>query len=257
MTVARARWRLHPEQHRVAGVTLAPWSSLIGIAHCRRLRQIWRSAGWPCRDSIEVELLAARLLEREHDAIGRETLRVTDAGVALLARTLADNRGARSAHEALVARVAIEMARAGRIVWTRLALRAKVGEAWVVAMPDVFSIRHTSVEAYVEPVVHEVKVRRADLLADLRRECKGAAYAALAGECWYVLRDGIAQACEVPAAYGVMVQRGTTFEVLRAAPRRPAPMSFALWMALARAAPERFDDDAQRWLGEPKDEGAQ
>jgi len=31
----------------------------IGVAHCRRLRAVWRSAGWPCQDLVEVELLAA------------------------------------------------------------------------------------------------------------------------------------------------------------------------------------------------------
>ena len=51
-------------------------------AHQRRLREIWRSAGWPCQDLIEAELLAAGLLERVRHGGGRETLRVTDAGVA-------------------------------------------------------------------------------------------------------------------------------------------------------------------------------
>jgi hypothetical protein len=56
-----------------------------------------------------------------------------------------------------------------------------------MAMPDVYSIRHTTVEDYVEPVAHEIKVRRADLLADLRAAHKRAAYlgmAAPAGTCW-------------------------------------------------------------------------
>lgn len=60
---------------------------------------------------IEVELLAARLLERVVDAGGRETLRLTQAGIELLADTLASNRASRTAHEALVERVALEMCR--------------------------------------------------------------------------------------------------------------------------------------------------
>ena len=32
--------------------------------HRRRLRDVWRSAGWPCCDMVEVELLAAGLLKR-------------------------------------------------------------------------------------------------------------------------------------------------------------------------------------------------
>src|SRR5690606_24224836 len=142
---------------------------------------------------LEIDLLAAGLLERLRSPLGHENLRVTDDGVRWLAAVLARNRAALSAHEALVQRVAQEMARAGRLAWTGLGLRAQVatGDAhkplrWCIARPDVFSIRNTSVESYVEPIVHEVKVRRADLLADLRQESKRAAYRDL-GECWYVL----------------------------------------------------------------------
>ncbi len=31
--------------------------------HARRLREVYRSAGWPSQDVIEIELLAAGLLE--------------------------------------------------------------------------------------------------------------------------------------------------------------------------------------------------
>ena len=234
----------------------------LGTAHHRRLRAVWRSAGWPFQDLLEVELLAAGLLSREQDAQGRESVRVTDAGVAVLAQTLQKNRAARSEHEALVARVAREMQRAGRVVWRGLSLRARVGEAsvagglaepgWAIAMPDVYSIRHTTVEDYVEPVAHEIKVRRADLLSDLRRPAKGEAYRWLSGECWYVIRDGIAQPQEIPEVYGVMLARPDgALEVARPAPRRAMRLPFAVWMALARATPERSDDDdAQPALGD-------
>jgi hypothetical protein len=210
-------------------------------AHQRRLREVWRSAGWPCQDLIEIELLAAGLLERVRHPSGHETLRVTDAGVAALAATLARNRARRDAHEVLVERVAREMTRAGRIAWRGLSLRARVPEgedgAWVMAMPDVFSIRQTTVEAYLEPVVHEVKVRRADLLADLKREAKRAAYRQIGGECWYVLREGIAHVDEIPSECGVMIAGDTTLEVARPAPKRAMRLPFPTWMALARATP--------------------
>ncbi len=229
-------------------------AALLTTTHRRRLREVWRSAGWPCQDMVEVELLAAGLLERQRDDAGRETLRVTEDGIAVLAATLQRNRAARDAHESLVGRVAREMQRAGRVVWRGLSLRAKVGGGddarWAMAMPDVFSIRHTTVEDYLEPVVHEVKVRRADLLADLRRPAKGEAYLQLAGECWYVLREGIGAADEVPPAFGVMwATEGGALEVARPAPRRAMKLPFAAWMALARATPEPPDDDAQAWLG--------
>ncbi len=231
--------------------------SVLPAAHRRRLREMWRSAGWPCRDPIEIDLLAAGLLARQSDEQGRETLRVTDAGVALLADTLNRNRAAFGAHEALVARVARDMQRSGRIVWRGLSLRAPLdgdegATRWVVAMPDVFSIRHTTVEDFAEPVVHEIKVRRADLLADLRRADKGRAYRALSSQCWYVLGPGVGTAADVPEDYGVMqaAQAGEGLEVLRPAPRRALRVPFAVWMALARAHAEPTDgDESQGLLG--------
>ena len=242
--------------------------ALQGI-HRRRLREVWRSAGWPCRDAVEIELLAAGLLERQWDAQGRETLRVSDAGIGALAATLERNRALRDRHEALVARVAVQMQRAGRIAWCGLSLRARIadagrpsGERWQIAMPDVFSVRHTTVAGYLQSAVHEIKVRRADLLSDLRHADKRAAYLGMAGECWYVLADGIAEADEIPPECGVMAARGSDFaelEIARSAPGRAMPfeagLPFAVWMALARAVPMPvLDDDAQRRLGEPGDD---
>jgi hypothetical protein len=229
----------------------------IGALHRRRLRDIWRSAGWPCQDMVELELLAAGLLQRLRDAQGRETLRVSDAGVQLLHATLQRNRAARDGHEALVERVAREMQRAGRIVWRGLSLRAKAGAgddaAWAMAMPDVFSIRHTTVEAYLEPIVHEVKVRRADLLADLKREPKRAAYLQLGAECWYVIREGIADVHEIPAECGVLVATDGALQVARPAPKRAMQLPFSTWMALARAVPmdNAHDGETQALLGDP------
>jgi hypothetical protein len=252
----------------------------IGTAHRRRLREIWRSAGWPCQDVIEAELLAAGLLERHHDAQGRMTVRVSDPGMQLLAQTADRNRAARGDHERLVAQVAAALAREGRIAWCGLALRARVAAAdglsdrWQVAMPDVYSVRHTSVAAYLQPVVHEIKVRRADLLADLRRPAKRGAYLQMAGAVYYVLAEGIADPQEVPPECGVMLAHGISaepdglpdaddghdenlqparLEVLRPAPTRALPheagLPFAVWMALARATPAAHATDPQLWLG--------
>lgn len=228
----------------------------------RRLREVYRSAGWPARDALEIELLAAGLLERVDGGDGRECLRLTRAGIERLAAGLRRNRAAFDAHAALVERVVLEMQRAGRIVWRELALRARVDEAWVVARPDVFSVRHTSREAWLAPQVHEVKVSRADLLADLRRPAKRAAYLQMAGACTYVLAEGIAEADELPADCGVLVARrragGTGWdrlESLRAAPQRALVLPFGAWIALARATPAAAAlDEAQAALGAPPDD---
>lgn len=255
----------------------APLSALPALPalHERRLRDIWRSAGWPCRDNIELDLLAAGLLSRHSDTRGFETLRLTDAGIQQLAAKRRRHQTALSAHEALVQRVALQQQRAGRVVWCGLSLRAplpaptlpadephQAGAApwlpllegdglaspqpplplpppplvhWAMAMPDVYAIRHTTVEAYVEPAAFEIKVSRADLLGDLRRPAKAAAYRALASQCWYVLKRGIAELEEIPAAFGVMWADDAGLEAARPAPARPYKLPFAVWMALARA----------------------
>jgi len=246
----------------VSALSSTPHSALTR-AHARRLRDLYRSAGWPSQDALEIDLLAAGLLERQRAPGGHETLRVTDAGVHWLATVLARNRAALSAHEALVQRVAREMARAGRLAWTGLGLRAQVATGdeakplrWCVARPDVFSIRHTSVESYVEPIVHEVKVRRADLLSDLKLDAKRGSYRDL-GECWYVLGADARGRCiaapeEVPAECGVLVVEGSRLQVARPAPKRARQaLPFGIWMALAKSTPVAgFDDGAQPLLAD-------
>ena len=240
--------------------TAAPPSEL-SQAHVRRLRDVYRSAGWPCQDLLEIELLAAGLLERVLASSGHESLRVTVAGLALVAAGAQRNRARLSAHEELVDRVAREMGRAGRIAWRGLALRAQVpgaeGEGamqWCICKPDVFSIRNTTVATYVDPVVHEVKVRRADLLCDLRNPAKRAAYLDM-GECWYVLGCDARGRCiaapeEIPPECGVLLVEHGRLALARAAPRRKREgLAFGVWMALAKAAPAALDDTAQALLG--------
>lgn len=230
--------------------------------HHQRLREVYRSSGWPCHDMLEAELLAGGWLLRVFDEQGRETLRLSDAGIAALAQAHGAHQRALGAHEALVDRVARAMSRSGHVVYTRLSLHVPVAldlvapepaadeqRHWSLACPDVFSVRHTSVPAYLEPTVFEIKVRRADLLADLKKPAKRAAYLGLGSACWYVLGRNakgapIARVDEVPPECGVMADTGTGLEVLRAAPRhRPPALPFVVWMALARATPWRDDSD--------------
>ena len=219
--------------------------------HSTRLREMYRSAGWPCLDVIEIELLAAGLLERVHSVSGHESLRVTDTGIQYLALSAQSNRKSFSAHEALVQKVAQNLLQDGRIVWTGLSLRAylppdeerQLDKRWKMCMPDVFSIRNSTVQAYLEPIVHEIKVSRADLLGDLKVPDKRNAYLDIGGQCWYVLgtdakgRD-IGEPDEIPLECGVMVCRNERLEVIRAAVKTPSKeLPFPVWMALAKSNP--------------------
>lgn len=224
-------------------MTETPTPPRVTRKHLTRLREIYRSSGWPCRDPLEVDLIVGGLVQPERDDQGRETLHLTPAGLQALADAHATNRANRSTHDELVMQVAQRMQQEGRIAWTQPALRAQVDGAWTQAIPDVFSIRHTTVEAYLEPVVHEIKVSRADLLGDLKRPEKRAAYLAMASQVYYVLGlnakgQSIAKADEVPAECGVMVATTAGLEILRVSPKQPfSGLRFDVWMALAKAAP--------------------
>lgn len=227
--------------------------------------QLWRSGGWPCRDAIEIDLIAAAWVSVAMADSGHETLKLTEAGIQLLAAARRSKQRAASAHDRLAERVARQQMEAGRIVWRELSLRARVSSAdeaakalWRIARPDVFSVRNTSVEAYLQPIVHEVKFSRADLQSDLRHDAKRASYQWLCCECFYVFPAGIAQVDEIPEAFGVMLLHGEIddgrLELVRPARHSPCSLPFAVWLALAKATPLRgseLDVAPQLHLGEP------
>lgn len=252
-----------------------PSTVAIQRAHRTRLLHIWRSAGWPCRDALEIDLLAAGLVSLRVSVQGHETLSLTEAGVQLLATSRQQNRRALSAHDRLAERVATQLMVGGRIVWRELSLRARVeaesGTAlvarecatnaafwpadeaaidskatWRMARPDVFSVRNTSVQAYLQPIVHEVKASRADLLSDLRHEAKRQSYQWLCCECYYVFPVGVAKPEEIPPEFGVWLLHGGIddgeFEIARPARHVSCELPFAVWLSLAKATPMRLDE---------------
>ncbi len=261
-------------------------------AHLTRLMKVWRSGGWPCRDALEIDLLAAKWVTLTVADSGHETLRLTDAGIRLLAHARQAAQRASSDHDRLAERMARQLAQSGRIVWRELSLRAQVSadapradgvvqevsaalwddarhgtaelaapqsaghRIWRVARPDVFSLRSTSVESYLQPMVHEVKVSRADLLSDLRHTSKRESYQWLSCETYYVFPAQIAELHEIPQDFGVWVLSGSieagSLELVRPARHCPCRLPFAVWMALAKSTPEQFDrDTTQAHLGGP------
>ncbi|GKS76091.1 hypothetical protein AVME950_14365 [Acidovorax sp. SUPP950] len=267
-------------------------------SHRTRLMQIWRSAGWPCQDALEIDLLAARMVALHTAPEGHAVLRLTDAGIQWLAEARQRGLRALSAHDRLAQRFAEHLLGAGRIVWRELSLRAAIepappevalaaegpaaapvagraaapgrlwaddeadapparaaAQVWRMARPDLFSVRNTTVPAYLQPMVHEVKASRADLLSDLRHGAKRQAYQWLCEECYYVFPAGMAAPEEIPEPFGVWVLHGEIdhgrFELLRPARHAGCSLPFAVWMALCKATPLRSEGEpAQGLLGE-------
>jgi hypothetical protein len=224
-----------------------PLNPAASRAHLRRLRQYYRSAGWPCHDNLELDLLVAGLVERgAPDACGVEAIRVTEAGIAALAGYRRQNRHALDTHDTLVERVARQLVDEGRVVFRGVALRARVEAGWKPVRPDVFSIRNTSHEAYLAPFAHEVKVSRADLLTDLRNAGKRAGYQALSQQFWYVIATGIAEPEEIPEDCGVILAEPERLRMLRPSPVRDVKLVTLHWLQLAKARAEfGAEDDGQ------------
>lgn len=257
-------------------------------SHLSRLMKIWRSAGWPSRDPIDIDLLAAGWVSLVGDHPAHECLRLTDAGIAVLAQGRQAQRRSESDHDKLALRMADLLTDAGRLVWRELSLRAQVeseasvpvgmGAAsagdlsalwdelaldvgnevsdepgdqrpaakslrWRMTRPDLFSVRRTSNPAYLQPMVHEVKVSRADLLSDLRHTAKRSSYQWLCSECHYVFPQGLAEPQELPEELGVWVIHGDidtgALEMLRPARHAPCTVPFDVWMAMAKSTPVR------------------
>lgn len=222
-------------------------ASVLPRSHGRRLRAYYRSAGWPCLDSVEVDLLNAGLIERVSVSPGApEIIRVTDAGLHALGSCLDRNRRVFDLHERLVEQVAQTLASAGRLVYRRLMLRGLVHEGWKPCRPDVYSLRNTSVAAYACPAIHEIKVRRADLLGDLKNSDKRAAYQALSAEFFYVMPEGLATVEEIPQDCGVLFAGDSGLKLGRASPRRTRELGFSEWMTLARRSAEFIEFETEQ-----------
>jgi len=243
--------------------------------HLSRLMKIWRSAGWPSRDPIDIDLLAAGWVTLVGDHPAQECLRLTQAGIEVLSQGRQAQRRAESDHDRLALRMSDLLTASGRVVWRELSLRAQVeaeasgptdptsagtgieltslwGDSplgvgapyrWRLTRPDLFSVRHTSNPAYLQPMVHEVKVSRADLLSDLRHTAKRTSYQWLCSECHYVFPHGMAEPQELPEELGVWVLHGDLetgrLEMLRPARHAPCTIPFDVWMAMAKASPVR------------------
>jgi len=206
--------------------------SELSRAHLSRLRKLWRSAGWPVRDAIELDLLVHRYLDRHVDAFGRDCLSLSEAGVQALGADTAVNRRRLDRHESLCLRLAEWLVSQGRLAFLGSRFRAKIDSRWRIARPDVFSIRRTTRETGLAPIAYEVKVERSDLLGDLSRTGKRAGYLQVAHQLYYVLREGIAEPTEIPPECGVMIGTATDFRILRAAPSREVPWGHGHWMSL-------------------------
>lgn len=179
--------------------------------HYRRLRFYWRgrkgSGGAAMTDQLDLELATAGLIER-HEAHGMVMYRITHAGEMELGEENKREVERRKPHHDLASRLALWLRDKGRITWENIELSTGPGaEASACVRPDVYSMEKTKNPAKMNPVVHEVKVSRADFLADLKKPEKRAGYARFSDSVCYVAPPGMINPEEVPDGCGLLEER--------------------------------------------------
>jgi hypothetical protein len=188
--------------------------------HYKRLRSYWQgraegSAG--LADGIDLDLAGLGFVER-FDRLGTGVcFRITHAGIQELAAEKAREIERRQPHHDLAARVAAWLRDQGRVTWENIELLVDLADGGRQAIrPDVFSMAKTYDEKRINPCVHEVKVNRADFLADLSRPEKRAGYARVAEVVYYVAPAGIIESSDVPDNCGLVTEVSVgRFEVLK------------------------------------------
>ena len=161
-------------------------------------------------------------------------LMITGAGIAELQAEFEREKTRRRPHHDMASRLSGWLREQCRVTWENIELmvpRAAGGRQAV--RPDVFSLARTYDEQRINPCVHEVKVSRADFLADLARPEKRAAYAQLAEVVYYAAPEGVIRVAEVPDGFGLLeeVDYGV-FQVLKRPKKRRVELTTHQFMNL-------------------------
>jgi hypothetical protein len=92
---------------------------------------------------------------------------------------------------------------------------------WGVVRPDVFACLPALKAENAAPAIYEVKVSRADFLADLAKPEKREAYTQLAEAVYYCCPAGLIDKAEVPDGFGLLVEAAPgAFELKKKARRQ-------------------------------------
>lgn len=216
--------------------------------HYARLREYWKAGSGGLGsfgDVIALDLTAAGLLEMG-SAIGRLALAITNKGIAELQAETERERVRRRPHHDLASRLSNWLRQQEkRITWENIELMVPREEGGKQAVrPDIFSMVVTYDEKRINPCVHEVKVSRADFLADIAQPGKRAGYAHLAEVLYYAAPAGLIAAEEVPEGCGLIVEVSEgTFKMEKRAKKRKVALTTHHFMNLI-LKPGCFGQDA-------------
>ena len=188
---------------------------VLGKAHHSRLRKLW-SYGRPVHvqplTGVELDLIVHGLVESQA-TFGSPTgiLAVTKKGLQYLNEARQSLINSQKSHHSLGSRLAQHLQNSGFHTWENIefsnpSYSPEVPREWSVVRPDVYACLPTLRAESCCPTIYEVKVSRADFLADLARPNKRGAYGDLAEAVHYCCPDGMIDAGEIPAECGLLVE---------------------------------------------------
>lgn len=228
---------LLPEGEAYACITMP----ILTQAHTSRLRKLW-AFGRPVHLSelsgIELDLFVHGLLEKasERHYSASAVVTLTKRGVAHLNEARQTLIQSQRAHHQLGARLASHLRAQGFHTWENIEICNPASppalRTWGAVRPDVFACLPSLKARNAAPAIYEVKVSRADFLADVARVDKRSAYSDLAEAVYYCCQDGLLNKTEVPDGYGLLCEVEPGTFVLRKKARRKKEFTLAVDVAM-------------------------
>ncbi|MFP3637777.1 hypothetical protein [Paraburkholderia sp. SIMBA_054] len=205
--------------------------------HFKRLHHYWQGGdrgGASMTDSVDLDLAAAGLIRRLERTSGTVHFVITSDGEKELAAKKARTVASRQPHHDFGSRVAAWRRDQKRVTWENIELLVEDSPGMRQAIrPDVFSLATTYDEKRINPCVDEIKVSRADFLADIARPEKREGYQRIAEVLYYAAPVGIIQPDDVPDGCGLLVEIVPgRFEIARRAKKRKVVLSAHTFMNL-------------------------
>lgn len=206
--------------------------------HYKRLRWYFQSphgaGAGGMGDNIDLDLAALGMIEKCDLTGGVVCFEITQAGISELSAENKREIERRSPHHTLAGRLAQWLQKQGRVTWENIEFVVEVetfGQVGRKAVrPDVFSVITTLNPKNICPIVHEVKVSRADFLADVTKPEKRGAYSVIAEAVYYVAPAGMIAPEECLEECGLVVETNDGFEVLKKHKRRTVELGAKQFM---------------------------
>lgn len=190
-----------------------PTRPRLAQAHQSRLRKLW-SYGRPVNvgelKGVDLDLIIHGLLEAVDSGYNATAiLTLTQRGLVYLNEARQELISAQRPHHDLGQRLARHLREKGLYTWENVEFSnpdLSQSRRWAVVRPDVFACLPALKARNAASAIYEVKVNRADFLADLAKPEKREAYAALAEAVYYCCPEGVIDQAELPAGFGLLCE---------------------------------------------------